>query len=187
VRLYHDQALFKEPGGRRTPWHQDHYYWPLDTDAALTMWLALVDVPLEMGPMTFASGSHRAGELGPLPISEETDARLARVVEERRFSLVSTPLRAGDATFHSSRTLHSARPNLTASRREVMTVIYFADGTRVCEPDNPHQKVDLDVFLAGAQPGEPAAGPLNPVPFAAGRLEAKRGRRAPRGRPLPGS
>src|SRR5262245_63602036 len=22
VRLYHDQALFKEPGGGRTPWHQ---------------------------------------------------------------------------------------------------------------------------------------------------------------------
>src|SRR5687767_14817703 len=23
VRLYHDQALFKEPGGGHTPWHQD--------------------------------------------------------------------------------------------------------------------------------------------------------------------
>lgn len=23
VRLYHDQALVKEPGGRPTPWHQD--------------------------------------------------------------------------------------------------------------------------------------------------------------------
>ena len=165
VRLYHDQALFKEPGGRRTPWHQDHYYWPLETDAALTMWLALVDVPLEMGPMTFASGSHRAGDLGPLPISEETDARLARVIEERGFSLASKGLRAGDATFHSSRTLHSALPNLTASRREVMTVIYFADGTRVGEPDNPHRKVDLEVFLPGVGPAEPAASPLNPVLF----------------------
>ena len=25
VRLYHDQALFKEPGGGLTPWHQDHF------------------------------------------------------------------------------------------------------------------------------------------------------------------
>src|SRR5579884_1617585 len=31
VRLYHDQALFKEPGGGPTPWHQDQHYWPLDT------------------------------------------------------------------------------------------------------------------------------------------------------------
>ena len=28
VRLYHDQALYKEPGGGFTPWHQDQYYWP---------------------------------------------------------------------------------------------------------------------------------------------------------------
>jgi len=167
VRLYHDQALFKEPGGQRTPWHQDHYYWPLDTDAALTMWLALVDVSLEMGPMTFASGSHLSPDLGPLPISAETDDRLARFIEERGFVLACSPLTAGDATFHSSRTLHSARPNLTASRREVMTVIYFADGARVKEPDNPHRRVDREVFLPGLRPGEPAASPLNPVLFGA--------------------
>ena len=28
IRLYHDQALFKEPGGGVTPWHQDQGYWP---------------------------------------------------------------------------------------------------------------------------------------------------------------
>ncbi len=26
VRLYHDQALFKESGGGATPWHQDQFY-----------------------------------------------------------------------------------------------------------------------------------------------------------------
>lgn len=26
VRLYHDQALYKEPGGGITPWHADQYY-----------------------------------------------------------------------------------------------------------------------------------------------------------------
>ena len=31
VRIYHDQALYKEPGGGPTPWHQDQYYWPIDT------------------------------------------------------------------------------------------------------------------------------------------------------------
>src|SRR5579859_7101988 len=31
IRLYHDQALFKEPAGGGTPWHQDQHYWPLDT------------------------------------------------------------------------------------------------------------------------------------------------------------
>ena len=39
VRLYHDQALFKEPGGGHTPWHQDQYYWPIDTNNTITMWI----------------------------------------------------------------------------------------------------------------------------------------------------
>src|SRR6185436_17080033 len=58
VRLYHDQALFKEPGGGPTPWHQDEYYWPLDTSNTITMWMPLVDVPREVGSMTFGTGTH---------------------------------------------------------------------------------------------------------------------------------
>jgi len=73
VRLYHDQALFKPAGAGRTPWHQDRYYWPLDTDQTATMWLPLLDVDEEMGPMVFASGSHRARDLGELAISDKTD------------------------------------------------------------------------------------------------------------------
>ncbi|HEX4850183.1 MAG TPA: phytanoyl-CoA dioxygenase family protein, partial [Puia sp.] len=49
VRLYHDQALFKEPGGGPTPWHQDQFYWPIDTTNTVTMWMPMVDISVEMG------------------------------------------------------------------------------------------------------------------------------------------
>ena len=29
LRLWHDQALYKEPGGRETDAHQDQPYWPI--------------------------------------------------------------------------------------------------------------------------------------------------------------
>ena len=35
VRLYHDQALYKEPGGGITPWHADQYYWPVSSDKVI--------------------------------------------------------------------------------------------------------------------------------------------------------
>jgi ectoine hydroxylase-related dioxygenase (phytanoyl-CoA dioxygenase family) len=50
VRLYHDQALCKEPGGGHTPWHQDQVYWPFETDRTITMWMPLVDVPATSAP-----------------------------------------------------------------------------------------------------------------------------------------
>ena len=31
LRVYHNQVFYKESGGGPTPWHQDHYYWPVDT------------------------------------------------------------------------------------------------------------------------------------------------------------
>jgi ectoine hydroxylase-related dioxygenase (phytanoyl-CoA dioxygenase family) len=163
VRLYHDQALFKPPGAGRTPWHQDRYYWPLDTDRTVTMWLPLVDVDEEMGPIAFASGSHRAADLGDLLISDETDSRLAALIWERGWNVWSEPVRAGDATFHSGGTLHGAGANRSTKVREILTVIYFATGTRVARPSNPNQQVDLDVFIPGARPGDEARSELNPV------------------------
>ncbi len=53
VRIYHDQALFKEPGGGPTPWHQDQYYWPIDTDKTITMWMPLVDIDVRYGHDNF--------------------------------------------------------------------------------------------------------------------------------------
>ena len=165
VRLYHDQALFKPAGAARTPWHRDRYYWPLDTDQTVTMWLPLADVDDAMGPMTFASRSHRAKNLGDLAISDDADRRLAAIIEERGWPIVKSPLRAGDATFHTGGTLHSAGANRTDRVREVLTIIYFANGTRVAEPVNPNQAVDLEVFIPGAKPGDEAASELNPLLF----------------------
>lgn len=163
VRLYHDQALFKPPGADPTPWHQDRYYWPLDTDHTVTMWLALVDVDEDTGPMRFASGSHQISALGELAISDETNRKLEALIAERGWPIASAPLRAGDATFHAGGTLHSAGANRSGRVREVLTVIYYAAGTRAAEPTNPNQRADLDAFLPGVRPGDEARSALNPV------------------------
>jgi len=168
VRLYHDQALVKERSGRPTPWHQDQYYWPLDTGHTVTLWMPLVDCSEAMGPMRFASGSHRVAGLEPRPIGEETSDRLAEEIRRRGLAMGGgRALAAGDATFHSGRTVHCAGPNDSAVRREVMTVIYHADGARVAEPANEHQRADRDAFLPGLRAGDPAASPLNPLLYRA--------------------
>lgn len=163
VRLYHDQSLIKEPGGTPTPWHQDHYYWPLDTPHTITMWMALVDIPPEMGSMSFASGSHRGTTFPAMAISGESEEFFERTIRERGTPTPSYSLRAGDATFHSGDLLHHAFGNGSTSRREVMTVIYYADGARISELAYEHRRVDRDAFLPGCEPGSIAATELNPL------------------------
>jgi ectoine hydroxylase-related dioxygenase (phytanoyl-CoA dioxygenase family) len=163
VRLYHDQALFKPAGGKVTPWHQDQFYWPLDTRYTITMWMPIIDLTRAMGTMLFACGSHIEGEILGRSISDESHRAFERLVEERGWQIESHDMLAGDATFHSGWTVHSAHPNATNIVREVMTIIYFADGTNVAEPGNDFRRTDMEVFLPGCRAGDQAASPLNPL------------------------
>ncbi|MEQ8841686.1 MAG: phytanoyl-CoA dioxygenase family protein [Acidimicrobiales bacterium] len=163
VRLYHDQALFKEPGGGRTPWHQDQNYWPLDTDDIVTMWMPLVDLDPAVGSMIFVDGSHLDGNVGAGEISDASDEAVQRSIDAGgRSTTTHGALRAGDATFHRGWTIHSAGPNPTDRMRPVMTVIWFADGARVTAPDSPEQEFDLRTWLGGLSPGFLATSEGNP-------------------------
>jgi ectoine hydroxylase-related dioxygenase (phytanoyl-CoA dioxygenase family) len=168
VRIYHDQALVKEPGGGHTPWHQDAIYWPLNGTRCVTMWMPLIDITTEMGIMTFVNGSN-TGELGAEAISDGSEAHFDALVSQTGATLsVPVAMSAGDATFHGGWTLHKAGPNTSTVTREVMTVIYFASDLIVQEPTNEPQRLDLARWLPGLTPGDPAASALNPVvPIAA--------------------
>jgi hypothetical protein len=72
-------------------------------------------------------------------------------------------LKAGDATWHYGLTLHHAPGNDSDLMREVMTIIYFADGARIVAPQSEHQEADRQRWLNGKSPGELANGPLNPL------------------------
>lgn len=163
VRLYHDQALYKEPAGGYTPWHADQYYWPLSTPNTCTAWIPLQAVPRDMGPLAFSERSHRF-EIGrDLPISDESEAMIERALAEQDFDLEDGAFDLGEVSYHYGWTFHRAGPNTTDAVRAVMTIIYMENGIRVTELSRPEHRADRDAFLPGAQPGDVAATEMNPV------------------------
>lgn len=162
VRLYHDQALYKEPGGGITPWHADQYYWPLSSDRICTMWLPLQETPLEMGPLAFARGSHNFAHGRELPISDESEEELQRVVAAQHFEDVVEPFALGDASFHRGWTFHHAGPNAATVPRRVMTVIYMDADIRVCAPVNENQIADR-AWMPGTEIGQVPDTVRNPI------------------------
>jgi ectoine hydroxylase-related dioxygenase (phytanoyl-CoA dioxygenase family) len=164
VRIYHDQALFKEPGGGPTPWHQDQYYWPVDTSNTITMWMPLTDITVEMGMLTFATGSHKQGVVLDQKISDESESGYKRNIKENQYPVTRpAAMRAGDATFHYGNTMHCAPGNESDRMREVMTVIYVADGARVTQPNSAAQVNDWNTWLMALPPGRLVASELNPL------------------------
>ncbi|MFN3694765.1 MAG: phytanoyl-CoA dioxygenase family protein, partial [Ignavibacterium sp.] len=121
IRLWHDQALFKEPGGRVTDAHQDCSYWPIhEPQFTSTIWLALVDVPVEKGCLYFYPKTNDPDLREYVDIFKNPHQPEFLKNEDRVF----VPLKAGDATFHSGLTFHGAGENKTDQMREAMTIIY---------------------------------------------------------------
>jgi len=166
VRLYHDQALYKEPGGGVTPWHADQFYWPLDTDNTVTVWVPLQQTPMELGPLAFSARSHRFNAVGrDMEISDESEQKLSKALLESGLPLDESPFDLGEVSYHLGWTFHRAGPNKSTRPREVMTIIYMDKDACVSEPRNKANVADLASWLPGLRPGDLAASPLNPVLF----------------------
>ena len=163
VRLYHDQALYKEPSGGVTPWHADQYYWPLSNANSCTAWIPLQATPPEMGPLAFSVGSHRFESGRDMEISDEGEQKISAALEAKNLPTDEEPFDLGEVSFHYGWTFHRAGPNTTTHPRAVMTVIYIEDGIRLVEPMNKNQIGDIDKWMAGTKVGDVVATELNPV------------------------
>jgi ectoine hydroxylase-related dioxygenase (phytanoyl-CoA dioxygenase family) len=163
VRLYHDQALFKEAGGGITPWHADQHYWPLLTDKTITAWIPLQETHLEMGPLEFSAGSHQILEGRELSISDDSELQIDKRLKVTDFEHVIEPFDVGEISFHSGWLFHRAGANTTEQMRKVMTIIYMDKDMILKEPSNEGQQNDWKTWCPGANIGEVINTPLNPI------------------------
>lgn len=166
VRLYHDQALYKEPSGGHTPWHADQYYWPLATDRTVTAWIPLQATPLELGPLEFSAGSFKLTEGRDKAISDESQDLLEKLLAESGFNHAVEAFSLGEVSFHTGWLYHRAGPNLTDKMRKVMTMIYMEKDMTLKAPENKNQQADWDTWCPGVQVGALVDSPLNPVIYA---------------------
>jgi len=163
VRMYHDQALYKEPGGGITPWHADQYYWPVSNSNTTTVWVPLQETPLEMGPLAFCVGSQHYEEGRQLAISDESEQKMQKSFAQQNYPVDESRFDLGEVSFHMGWTFHRAGANTTDRPRAVMTVIYIEDGIRLIEPKTKHHEADRAAFMATTKVGEVVDGPLTPV------------------------
>lgn len=179
VRLFRDQSYFKGPGGANTPWHQDAYFMPLDSDQILTMWIPLTDIVPELAPMSYVTGSHHYGFIGPSNGDDESMDQFEAEMRRRGLDIFNYQrLSAGDVAVHSAWTMHSSRSNTADQLREAIVIVFFADGARLAAErpmtrDAPPQeffarlirKQNRETSLPGLQPGDLAAGEMTPLVF----------------------
>lgn len=164
VRLWHDQALYKEPGGRKTDAHLDYPFWPVVEQDLVSVWIPFQDIHPGSGMMSYVQGSHRIGytefvDIGQLHGGEPFD--LLKEPQIAKLPLIPVPARKGSAIFHHACTIHAADANETDATRRVFTMAYMADGCHRSR-DDEYFALDRDEIKTGdviVGPGHPIAWP----------------------------
>jgi ectoine hydroxylase-related dioxygenase (phytanoyl-CoA dioxygenase family) len=130
LRLWHDHLLVKMPHNNApTHFHQDQPYWPhRNSTEPLSCWVALNDVPVERGCMTFIPKSHEYTELTAQNLND-AGSLFGLCPELQWEERVTLPLKAGDCTFHHGRCAHMANDNVTEEARYGFAIIYIDAGT----------------------------------------------------------
>jgi ectoine hydroxylase-related dioxygenase (phytanoyl-CoA dioxygenase family) len=148
LRVWHDQALYKEPGGRETDPHQDQPYWPIAETDTITAWIPFEGSTLESGAMGYLPGSHRLGLRTFVNIFTGPTEDPLTMDALRDIDPVYVEVPPGAVAFHHGLTFHLARPNVTDHTRRVHTAIYFADGS-TRSSDHKHPSVDRNRIGVG--------------------------------------
>ena len=170
VRLWHDQALYKEPGGRKTDAHLDYPFWPVDRTDLVSVWIPFENVHPGGGMMSYLQASHLSGITEFVDIGQLRGGKPYELLQDERLAgmaMVPVPAKRGSAIFHHACTIHAADRNDTDRTRRVFTMTYMADGCRRSR-DDAYFALDRD----GHKKGELITGAGHPVawPLAAGDL-----------------
>jgi ectoine hydroxylase-related dioxygenase (phytanoyl-CoA dioxygenase family) len=133
VRFWHDQIFWKPAKqGGVVAWHQDYSYWTRTQPIAhLTCWCGLDDSTKENGCLQYIPGSHKWGLLPKPVIAGELHGikDFLNEQQKKQFENIQyAEVKAGEAIFHHSLTLHGSGANTSAKPRRAFVINAFADG-----------------------------------------------------------
>ncbi len=120
---------FNKPAreGKETPPHQDGFYWQLQPNEALTMWLALDVVDDENGCIRYLPGSHKRGFRVHQPSDTAGFSQGVTDYGDADYE-AEHPIHAvpGDMAVHHAMIVHRADPNTSENRsRQALGFVYF--------------------------------------------------------------
>ena len=133
LRFWHDQLFYKpaQKGGV-VAWHQDYSYWTRTKPIAhITCWTALDDATIENGCLHYIAGSQRWGLLPKPVIAGELQGIKDFLNDEQKRQFEHpqpAPVKAGEAIFHHSLTLHGSGENKSKQPRRAFVINAFMDG-----------------------------------------------------------
>lgn len=139
------EQVFRKSGGttRRTPWHQDASYLPIQGDDLAVMWIAFDSVP-GANALEFVRGSHRGQLYDGSRFDPQDDTaplygdgampRLPEIEADRaRWPIVSWASEPGDVVIFHPALLHGGAATDATLARRTLSLRFFGDAALVAQ------------------------------------------------------
>ena len=178
VWFIYEQVFLKEGGDtRRTPWHQDGSYIPMDGEDNAVAWITF-DPLSKSDSLEFIPGSHRGPMYNTSAFDPKDDTRpiddrvpLPRLpayeAERDRHEIVSWAVEPGDVIFFHFRTMHGGAPTRPGQRRRTLTLRFFGERTHY-DPKTAKALPNFPDMASKLKPGDTVRAPgflqLHPRP-----------------------
>ena len=122
-----NMSFFAKPAhnGKKTPYHQDGEYWPIQPLATCTVWIAIDEATQENGCLKYIPGSHKDHKLMAHEVKPDADYTLDRELAKSEYDegiAESLILPAGGMAFHDVYIAHGSEENRSAKPRRGMTL-----------------------------------------------------------------
>ncbi|MCY4089419.1 MAG: phytanoyl-CoA dioxygenase family protein [Caldilineaceae bacterium] len=150
MRIWHDQALIKQPWANPTGWHLDNPKWSYSSRDTLSIWVALDDATLQNGCLYFLPGSHKTADYDDVPIGENIGDIFRVYPQWQETMSAPAEMKAGSCSFHNGLIAHGAGANMTPGWRRAMTCGFMPDGCTF----NGKQNILTDEQFAGYEIGD---------------------------------
>ncbi|NKB98449.1 MAG: phytanoyl-CoA dioxygenase [Pseudomonadales bacterium] len=176
------EQVFKKSGGvtRRTPWHQDTPYLPVEGRDLTVLWMSFESVPAT-NALEFVAGSHSStlydgSRFDPAddtaPLYNHPDYPRLPDIEGNRSAhqILSWATEPGDViAFHPS-TLHGGGATTSKAQRQTLSLRFFGDDAKVAERPgakvaNPQRNTHPLNKIRANKPGSPFRHPDFPKIF----------------------
>ncbi|HVR91938.1 MAG TPA: phytanoyl-CoA dioxygenase family protein [Novosphingobium sp.] len=186
LNFFYDQIFIKEKlGGKGTPWHHDHTFWPLDGKQIASVWTAMEPVTASGSALEFVAGSHLWGKKfeavgvgGPVPSKDNVEPLPDIDAHREQYRILSWELEPGDALLFNAMILHGSRPNSAPQNRRAITTRWTGDDVRY----KPIEGVVRELWNHSVKEGDSLSGSLYPQ-ILPGLLDTEVGERLRR--PIP--
>lgn len=172
------EQVFRKSGGatRRTPWHQDTPYLPIEGDDLAVMWISFDPVTAEKS-LEFVRGSHRGTLYDGSRFDPEDDTaplygdgsmpQLPDIEADRsRWPIVSYAIEPGDVVIFHPAILHGGAGTDAARERRTLSLRFFGEDAVVAHrPGGPVETQDSTIRTESTQDTKTASGKMKVHPL----------------------